>query len=85
MGLDGLGFELWQWQYIFLTSKMSRPVLGLPRLQFKGYQVSFLGVKQPRHYVDHSPPSSVVLTNVCLHDMDMEFVYYVSVSNCIIK
>jgi len=85
MGLDGLGFELWQWQDIFLMSKMSRSVLGLPSFQFKGYQGSFLEVKQPRHYVYHSPPSSAVLMNICLHDMNMGFVYYLSVSNCIIK
>jgi hypothetical protein len=56
-----------------------------PSLQFNGYPGSFLGVKQQRHYVDHSSPSSATVTNKGFHDKDMGFACYLSLSNCIIK
>jgi hypothetical protein len=38
---------------------------GPPKLQFNGYQGSFLGVKWPGCEVDHSPPSSAEVKNEC--------------------
>ena len=61
---------------IFLFSKTPMPALGLV---FKVYWVSFLGVKQLEHDVDHSTLSSFKVKNkwrciytppVCLHGTD---------------
>jgi hypothetical protein len=50
-GLDGLG-----WSEIFHT-RPDQP-WGPTSLLYKGYRISFSGVKQPRRGVDHPPPSS---------------------------
>lgn len=60
----------------FLSPECPDQLWGSPSLQFNG---SFLGVKQPRHYADHSPSSSAM--HMCLHDMDMDFACYLSLSN----
>jgi len=54
-GLDGPGIES-RWGRNFLHP--SRPALGLPSLQYNGYQVSFTEVNRPGRGVNHPPPSS---------------------------
>jgi hypothetical protein len=76
-GLGGLGFESWQQQEIFRSTKPSRLALG-PIQPFTRLG-SFLGVKQVRREVHHSTPSSAEVTNgwtytfahpISLHGMD---------------
>jgi hypothetical protein len=53
-GLEGSGIKSW-WEAKFSTDQS----WSSPSLQSNGYQVSFLGVKQLWHGVDHPPPSRV--------------------------
>jgi hypothetical protein len=55
-----LEFDSRWWLGIFLFTNMSRMALGLtqPPIQWVPEALS-LGVKQPGHEVDHSPPSDV--------------------------
>ena len=68
--------RLRQRQDSFILFKMSRQDLWLPSLLFNGQRYSFPGVKRPGIESEHSPPSSVEVTNewsyastppVCIH------------------
>jgi hypothetical protein len=58
-GLDGLGIRSW-WGQDFLH--LSEPMLGPAQPSVQLVPVSFLEVKRTGHSVDHSPPSSVKVT-----------------------
>jgi len=64
---NGLRFYSWQDREIFLFSKTSDRLWGLPRLLFSRYRCSFAGVKRPGLEVDHCPPSSVEVKNECCY------------------
>jgi len=51
-GQEGPGIEIWRGAK-FSTDQSWGP----PSLQSNGYQVSFLGIKQPWRGIDHPPPS----------------------------
>jgi hypothetical protein len=57
--IEVLGFDSWQGLGIFLFTTVSRMALGptQPPIQWVLGAIS-LGVKQPGHEADHSPPSS---------------------------
>jgi hypothetical protein len=55
-GLDGPGIE-YRWAAEISRARPDRP-WGTPRLLYNGYCLSFPGVKQPGHGVDHPPPSN---------------------------
>ena len=52
----------------FFKNTTSTPSLGPTQpLLFKGYQVSYPGVKRPRCDVDHSPPAKAEVKNECMY------------------
>jgi len=78
-----LGFDSWQGQVSFLITSISRPVLGPTKpLILWVLRVLSLGVKQPGHEADHSPPSSAEIKNAWSCTSTPPYIF---MAQCLIK
>jgi hypothetical protein len=78
-----LGFDSWQGLGILLFTTTSRMALGptQPPIQWVPGALS-LGIKQPGHEANHSPPSSAEVENAWSHTSTPQYVF---MAWCLVK